>query len=68
MNLLLNGRIRKMPKIKTGIMTLSAAENYGAVLQSHSLCKYLTEYYSYSEIIDFTPKFIVGRYPLFLFE
>ena len=65
MNLLLNGRIRKMPKIKTGIMTLSAAENYGAVLQSHSLCKYLTEYYSYSEIIDFTPKFIVGRYPLF---
>ncbi|SNU06249.1 Polysaccharide pyruvyl transferase [Lachnospiraceae bacterium] len=49
---------------KTGILTLSSAQNYGAVLQCHSLCKYLNDHFSNTEIIDFTPKFIVGRYSL----
>ena len=54
-----------MTRKRTGILTLSSAENYGAVLQCHSLCKYLNDNYSDTEIIDFTPRFIVGRYPLF---
>ena len=55
-----------MQKNKTGILTLSSAQNYGAVLQCHSLCKFLNDNYSDTEIIDFTPKFIVGRYPLMI--
>ena len=54
-----------MHKKKTGILTLSSAQNYGAVLQCYSLCKYLNENFSKTEIIDYTPDFIVGRYPLF---
>lgn len=53
-----------MQKNKTGVLTLSSAQNYGAVLQCHSLCKFLNDNYSDTEIIDFTPGFIVGRYPL----
>ena len=53
---------------KTGILTLSSAQNYGAVLQCYSLCKYLNDNFSKTEIIDFTPEFIVGRYPLFRIE
>lgn len=53
-----------MDKKKTGILTLSSAQNYGAVLQCHSLCKYLNGNFSETEIIDFTPKFIIGRYSL----
>lgn len=45
-----------------GILTLSAAENYGAVLQCHSLCEYIREKGAKAEIIDYTPKFINGRY------
>ena len=51
--------------MKTGIITLSSAQNYGAVLQCHSLCKFINDNYSEAEIIDFTPDFIVGRYPVF---
>ena len=54
-----------MQNEKIGILTLSSAENYGAVLQSHSLCKFLNDYYGYTEIIDFVPDFMVGRYPIF---
>ena len=61
---LLTGRINQMSRMKTGILTLSSAQNYGAVLQSHSLCKFLNDNYSDTEIINFTPKFILGRYPL----
>ena len=49
---------------RSGILTLSSAENYGAVLQCHSLCKFLNDNFSETEIIDFVPQFIVGRYPL----
>lgn len=48
-----------------GILSLANAENYGAILQSFSLCKYLNEKYTYAEIIDFTPKFFIGRYKWF---
>ena len=54
-----NGKTNK----RTGILTLSSAENYGAVLQSFSLCKFLNDNFSETEIINFTPKFIIGRYP-----
>ena len=53
-----------MSRTSTGILTLSSSENYGAVLQCHSLCKYLNDNYSDTEIIDFVPDFIIGRYPL----
>lgn len=43
---------------KTGILTLSAAQNYGAVLQAYSLCEYLNKNYSDTEIINFVPRFI----------
>lgn len=55
-------------QIKTGILTLSSAQNYGAVLQCYSLCCFLNKNFSYTEIINFTPKFIIGRYPLFKFN
>lgn len=54
-----------MQNEKIGILTLSSAENYGAVLQSHSLCKFLNDHYGYTEIIDFVPDFMAGRYPIF---
>lgn len=47
---------------KVGILTLSSAENYGAVLQCYSLCEYINENFMPAEIIDYTPEFIVGRY------
>lgn len=47
---------------KTGIVTLSAAENYGAVLQSYSLCEYINQKWGEAEIINFVPDFIIGRY------
>lgn len=50
--------------MKTGIITLSAAENYGAILQASSLWKFLNDNYSETEIINFVPDFICGRYPL----
>ncbi len=50
--------------MKTGILTLSAAENYGAILQASSLWKFLNDNYCETEIIDFVPDFICGRYPL----
>lgn len=53
-----------MNKKKTGILTLSAAQNYGAVLQSFSLMRFLQENYGDTEIISFTPQFIIGRYKL----
>lgn len=45
-------------KKSTGILTLSAAQNYGAVLQAYSLCEYLNKNYSNTEIINFIPTFI----------
>lgn len=48
----------------TGILTLSSAQNYGAVLQCYSLCKYLNENFSKTEIIDFTPEFIYKAHKL----
>lgn len=51
-------------KKKTGILTLSSAQNYGAVLQVFSLMRFLQENYSETEVIDFTPDFICGRYKL----
>ncbi len=45
-----------------GILTLASADNYGAVLQSYSLCRYLNDQYSNTEIMNFVPDFIVGRY------
>ena len=51
-------------KKKTGILTLSSAQNYGAVLQVFSLMRFLKEYYVETEVIDFTPDFISGRYKL----
>ena len=53
-----------MKNKKTGILTLSSAQNYGAVLQSFSLLKYLQLNYGETEIINFVPGFIVGRYNL----
>ncbi len=50
--------------MKTGILTLSAAENYGAILQASSLCRFLNDNYCETEIINFIPDFICGRYPL----
>lgn len=50
--------------MKTGILTLSAAENYGAILQASSLWKFLNDNYGETEIINFVPDFICGRYPL----
>lgn len=55
-------------KKSTGILTLSAAQNYGAVLQAYSLCEYLNKNYSNTEIINFIPKFITdikGKYSFF---
>ena len=54
----------KRTNLRTGILTLSSAENYGAVLQSLSLMCFLQENYGHAEIINFTPRFIIGRYPL----
>lgn len=54
-----------MYKIRAGILTLSAAENYGAILQAYSLCEYINENFAECEIIDFIPNFIRGRYPVF---
>lgn len=48
----------------TGILTLSSAQNYGAVLQCYSLCRYLNENFSKTEIIDFTPEFIYEAHKL----
>lgn len=45
-----------------GILTLSSAENYGAVLQCHSLCEYIKQKNVPAEIIDYVPSFIIGRY------
>lgn len=53
-----------MNEKRTGILTLSSAQNYGAVLQSFSLMQFLQENYGRTEIIDFTPQFIIGRYNL----
>lgn len=62
------GKNVQMTKYKTGILTLSAAQNYGAVLQSFSLCRFLNENYCHSEIIDFTPSFVVERYPIIIWD
>ncbi len=53
-----------MKEKRTGILTLSSAQNYGAVLQSFSLMQFLQENYGQTEIIDYTPQFIIGRYNL----
>ena len=58
------GNGKQMHKI-TGIVTLSSAENYGAVLQCHSLCCFLEKKYCHTEIINFVPHFVIGRYPLY---
>lgn len=50
---------------KTGILTLSMAQNYGAVLQSFSLQRYIQNNYGDVEIIKYIPTFIIGRYKLF---
>ena len=44
---------------KTGIITLDAAQNYGSVFQAVALCKYLNDYYEETEVIRFTPNFIL---------
>ena len=49
----------------TGILTLSSAENYGAVLQCYSLCEKLNEMGHPALIIDYFPDFIIGRYKWF---
>ena len=46
-----------MNKGKTGILTLSTAQNYGAVLQAFSLCKYISRNYMHAEIINF----VIGK-------
>ncbi len=53
-----------MKEKRTGILTLSSAQNYGAVLQSYSLMIFLNDNYGHTEIIDYIPKFIIGRYNL----
>lgn len=53
---------------RTGILTLSSAQNYGAVLQSFSLMRFIQDNYGDTEIIDFTPSFILGRYSLIRIE
>lgn len=50
--------------MRTGIITLSAAENYGAILQASSLCRFLNDNYCETEIINFVPNFMCGRYQL----
>lgn len=57
-----------MNEKKTGIFTLCAAQNYGAVLQCYALCRFINDNYTPSEIIDFTPEFIIHRYPIFIFD
>ena len=51
-----------------GLLSLSNAENYGAVLQSLALCNYLNDNETEAEIIDFTPQFFVGRYKIFCIQ
>lgn len=51
-----------------GLLSLSNAENYGAVLQSMALCEFMNSHQIDAEIIDFTPDFIVGRYKMFFFS
>lgn len=64
-NALLTGRKKVMDK-KIGILALGRAENYGAVLQSYSLCRFLRQEMNLDcKVIDYSPKFIIGRYPLF---
>lgn len=45
-----------------GILSLTNAENYGAVLQSLALCYYLNSEIDDAEVIDYTPMFMIGRY------
>lgn len=45
-----------------GILALTNAENYGAVLQSLALCNYINSEIDEAEVIDYTPMFMVGRY------
>lgn len=50
---------------KIGLLSLSNAENYGAVLQSYSLYSFCKKIKSNVEIINYFPRFMCGRYRLF---
>lgn len=50
---------------KIGIVTFGRADNYGAVLQGYSLCRYINKNFGRCEVIDFTPNFMIGRYSIF---
>lgn len=52
-------------KNKIGLLSLSNAENYGAVLQCYSLLKYCKIINKQVEVINYFPSFMKGRYKLF---
>jgi len=47
--------------MKVGILTLHKANNYGAVLQTYALQKYLLAHNIKAEVIDFRPNVVVNK-------
>jgi len=51
---------------KAGILTIFAVYNYGAMLQAYALCKFLNDSNIKTEIINYTPYFIMRHYNFFI--
>lgn len=57
-----------MKKENVGLLSLSNAENYGAVLQCYSLFHYCKKINNNVSVINYWPAFMEGRYKLFWIE